>query len=43
MKKWIQSFHGAEWVDDIGLVVTDEIHLIGDESRGPTLEMYLLN
>ena len=33
--------HGAEWVDDIGLVVTDEIHLIGDESRGPTLEMVL--
>ena len=33
--------HGAEWVDEIGLVVTDEIHLIGDESRGPTLEMVL--
>ena len=33
--------HGAEWVDEICLVVTDEIHLIGDESRGPTLEMVL--
>lgn len=33
--------HGAEWVDEIGLVVTDEIHLIGDENRGPTLEMVL--
>ena len=33
--------HGADWVDEIGLVVTDEIHLIGDESRGPTLEMVL--
>jgi len=33
--------HGAEWLEDIGLVISDEIHLIGDESRGPTLEMIL--
>ena len=33
--------HGAEWVDEIGLVISDEIHLIGDENRGPTLEMIL--
>ncbi|MGD8918498.1 MAG: DEAD/DEAH box helicase [Nitrosopumilaceae archaeon] len=33
--------HGVEWIDDIGLVISDEVHLIGDESRGPTLEMIL--
>ena len=33
--------HGVEWIDEIGLVISDEIHLIGDENRGPTLEMIL--
>ncbi|MGD8918815.1 MAG: DEAD/DEAH box helicase, partial [Nitrosopumilaceae archaeon] len=33
--------HGVDWIDDIGLVISDEVHLIGDESRGPTLEMIL--
>ncbi|RNJ78248.1 MAG: DEAD/DEAH box helicase [Nitrosopumilus sp. H13] len=32
---------GTEWVDEIGLVIADEVHLIGDENRGPTLEMVL--
>ena len=33
--------HGTEWIEEIGLVITDEVHLIGDETRGPTLEMTL--
>ena len=33
--------YGTEWIDNIGLVIADEVHLIGDESRGPTLEMIL--
>ena len=32
---------GLEWIDDIGLVISDEIHLIGDDTRGSTLEMVL--
>ncbi|ABK78334.1 superfamily II helicase [Cenarchaeum symbiosum A] len=30
-----------DWMDEVGLVIADEIHLIGDRSRGPTLEMVL--
>jgi len=30
-----------DWIYDIGLVVSDEIHLIGDNTRGPTLEIIL--
>lgn len=33
--------HGVEWLDKIGLVIADEIHLIGDADRGPTLEIVL--
>ncbi len=33
--------HGVEWIDDVGLVISDEVHLIGDDNRGPTLEMIL--
>jgi len=33
--------HSPEWIDDIGLVIADEIHLIGDEDRGQTLEVVL--
>jgi len=33
--------HGIAWAGEIGLVVADEIHLLNDPSRGPTLEMVL--
>ena len=32
---------GADWIDNVGLIIIDEVHLIGDEGRGPTLEMIL--
>ncbi len=33
--------HKADWINEIGIIVADEIHLINDTSRGPTLEMVL--
>jgi len=33
--------HKVDWINNIGIIVVDEIHLINDKSRGPTLEMVL--
>ena len=33
--------HRSQWMNDVGLVIADEIHLIHDPSRGPTLEVAL--
>ena len=33
--------HGISWLDQVRLVVVDEIHLLHDPSRGPTLEMVI--
>ncbi|MEW6162153.1 MAG: DEAD/DEAH box helicase [Nitrospirota bacterium] len=33
--------HRASWLREVNLVVADEIHLLGDSHRGPTLEAVL--
>ena len=33
--------HGSRWMEDVGLVIADEIHMIHDPGRGPTLEVIL--
>jgi len=33
--------NGAPWIDDLSCVVTDEVHLVDDRERGPTLEVTL--
>jgi helicase len=33
--------HRAKWMDNISLVIADEIHLLNDAGRGPTLEIVL--
>lgn len=33
--------HRAPWLSRVGLVVADEVHLLGDHHRGPTLEVVL--
>jgi len=33
--------HRAKWVDEVSLVIADEVHLLNDAERGPTLEVVL--
>ena len=33
--------HQANWLNDVAILVADEIHLINDISRGPTLEVVI--
>ncbi|MDE1823328.1 MAG: DEAD/DEAH box helicase [Candidatus Micrarchaeota archaeon] len=33
--------HGINWLDSIGCIVFDEIHMIDDSGRGPTLEILI--
>ena len=33
--------HKVSWINSVGLFIADEVHLAGNDSRGPTLEMIL--
>ncbi len=33
--------HGTSWTDSVGLFIADEVHLVGEAHRGPTLEIIL--
>jgi helicase len=33
--------HKVSWISSVGLFIADEVHLAGNDSRGPTLEMIL--
>jgi helicase len=33
--------HRAKWMDDISLIIADEVHLLNEAERGPTLEIVL--
>jgi len=33
--------HGVKWVDQVKVLIVDEIHLIHDPTRGPTLEVII--
>jgi helicase len=33
--------HHAPWINDVSVVVVDEIHLMNDHGRGPTLEILI--
>jgi helicase len=33
--------HGVPWIESVGLVIADEVHLLNDPGRGPTLDIVL--
>ncbi len=33
--------HKTDWIQEVAVVIVDEVHLVNDISRGPTLEMVL--
>ena len=33
--------HKMEWINSVGCIVFDEVHLLGDQHRGPTLELLM--
>ncbi|MGC8479755.1 MAG: DEAD/DEAH box helicase, partial [Candidatus Micrarchaeia archaeon] len=33
--------HGINWLDDLGAIIIDELHMLGEFGRGPTLEILI--
>ncbi len=33
--------HKTQWLEEVGIIVVDEVHLVNDSNRGPTLEMLI--
>ncbi|MGC9157286.1 MAG: DEAD/DEAH box helicase [Candidatus Micrarchaeia archaeon] len=33
--------HGIDWLDKVGVIVFDEVHMLDDPSRGPTLDVLI--
>ncbi len=33
--------HGLNWLDNVGCIIFDEVHMIGESGRGPTLEILI--
>lgn len=33
--------HGLDWLESVGCIVFDEVHMIGESGRGPTLEILI--
>ncbi|MDE1762174.1 MAG: DEAD/DEAH box helicase [Candidatus Micrarchaeota archaeon] len=33
--------HGVDWLDSVGCIIFDEVHMLGEQGRGPTLEILI--
>ncbi|MFW9965522.1 MAG: DEAD/DEAH box helicase [Candidatus Thorarchaeota archaeon] len=33
--------HKTQWLEEAGIIIVDEVHLVNDSNRGPTLEMLI--
>ncbi len=42
MDSILRNFYDKEWIFDISTIIVDEIHVIGDSSRGPRLESLIV-
>jgi replicative superfamily II helicase len=42
MDSLIRNFYDKEWIFDIATIIIDEIHFIGENSRGPRLESLIV-